>query len=679
MTDESNNENENHECQRMNMLIEDSCALSCSSSSSAISVSDTTTSSSVSPECNLLSIVDEATDFLPSNSCSILDLDDNANQIVIRKNIKVPQRSLKRLLSKMRIRSKHKEHYMKQTSSSSTFSSLMAENDLPDEEAPFLSKKKKYFTERNRNIFRKLLHPSYQERNVQYRRLFGHLVSDTDLFLISFSCAYQREILCQGRMYISQRHICFHANIFGWETCFAVPFDEITNMTKEKAALIFPNSIQFETKGGEKHFFASFGNREKTVTALSMVLERREKDQDIAPEEVWERLNSDKRYRGSKSNISTPASPMTTTSSPIPPFVSSQPTSPVREVEAPVLDEEEVNCLCDGHYGKVLLDQAFPLSVLELRELVFNNSDWFSQFNKVLKNSDYHSSDWAVDKDGQLNRTCTYTMALNHAMAPKSCIVNENQIIRNLNGSDASQGFVVNKETQNSGVPYAENFTVRCTYCVMRVSKTSSRLLIHGGIFYIKNIWALVKGYIEKTAYQGLEDHYAMLKKMLGEECQRRLSEGPNTNTVEDSSENESLSSSVEDPTTDSPTKQRFMNSVDKPHKNEYTHVPKDILENTRPVVKDSVITLDYTWHIRIIIGLLAGLVFIQLLVLVRMNTIGTEYSDLRLEMSKSHPTSMERMASSPSEASSNVIESLVDTVNRLTADVQRLKERQEL
>lgn len=35
---------------------------------------------------------------------------------------------------------------------------------------------------------------------------------------LDYGCALQREILVQGRIYISENHICFHANIFGWVT-----------------------------------------------------------------------------------------------------------------------------------------------------------------------------------------------------------------------------------------------------------------------------------------------------------------------------------------------------------------------------------------------------------------------------------------------------------------------------
>ncbi|KJH48014.1 GRAM domain protein [Dictyocaulus viviparus] len=145
-----------------------------------------------------------------------------------------------------------------------------------------LAKKKKYFSEKssNKNIFKKLIHPSYQERAGQYRRLFGAKIGpEPDEFLASFSCAYQREILCQGRMYISQRHICFYANIFGWETNLVLPVADVTAITKEKAALIFPNSLQIEMTDESRHFFASFVNREKTLTVLLKVLHKIEMDE----------------------------------------------------------------------------------------------------------------------------------------------------------------------------------------------------------------------------------------------------------------------------------------------------------------------------------------------------------------------------------------------------------------
>jgi hypothetical protein len=46
---------------------------------------------------------------------------------------------------------------------------------------------------------------------VYWYRLWTFSITD-------YSCALQKEILVQGRMYITQNWVCFYANIFTWET-----------------------------------------------------------------------------------------------------------------------------------------------------------------------------------------------------------------------------------------------------------------------------------------------------------------------------------------------------------------------------------------------------------------------------------------------------------------------------
>ena len=50
-----------------------------------------------------------------------------------------------------------------------------------------------------------------------FRRVFERVVIDI-ICNLDYGCALQREILIQGRLYVSENHICFHANIFGWIT-----------------------------------------------------------------------------------------------------------------------------------------------------------------------------------------------------------------------------------------------------------------------------------------------------------------------------------------------------------------------------------------------------------------------------------------------------------------------------
>ncbi|EYC39909.1 hypothetical protein Y032_0636g928 [Ancylostoma ceylanicum] len=508
----------------------------------------------------------------------------------------------------------------------SSQSSSEKKNDDVTTPSRALVKKKKYFSEKanNKNIFKKLIHPSYHERAGQYRRLFGAKIGpDPDEFLASYSCAYQREILCQGRMYISQRHICFYANIFGWETNLVVPVSEIAAITKEKAAKIFPNSIQIEMKDETRYFFASFVNREKSLTVLLKVLEKVQVDELLSPEELWEYMNpeEDEKVRRRRSGKAKPEQSMNS-SEPNTPDMTPSVSRPVGEFPSIAeassqssLEQEDVNCPCDSHAGKLLLDNVYPLSVEEIYDLLFTDSPWFKKFNETLKNSGYVASAWTTDKDGIRSRTCTYTMALNHAMAPKSCVVTEKQVISHFGRN--GDGFIVNKETQNSGVPYANDFTIQCTYCISKVSDHEARIKVHGGIVYKKNIWSVVRGYIEKSTYQGLDDHYSALEDTLRDECERKAMR-PETQEPQpiDRFDEESVSS-VEDPITEIP---RIRSPVRSRVAKRDTPAPAS---SAAPTVTTS--PTDYGFYIRIIICLLAGLLLLNTLLLFRVNSIESQ------------------------------------------------------
>lgn len=65
-------------------------------------------------------------------------------------------------------------------------------------------------------------------RNADFHNLFpsvdagDYLIEGKFLLLAAlmadYGCALSKDILVQGRIYVSENHICFHANIFGWVT-----------------------------------------------------------------------------------------------------------------------------------------------------------------------------------------------------------------------------------------------------------------------------------------------------------------------------------------------------------------------------------------------------------------------------------------------------------------------------
>jgi hypothetical protein len=103
-------------------------------------------------------------------------------------------------------------------------------------------------------------------RNKDFHNLFKSVPED-DLLIEDYSAAYQREILLQGRLYISEGHVCFWSNIFGYVTNLVMSFDEVISVEKKNTALIFQNGIAIQTMHA-RHSFASLISRDATYDLM---------------------------------------------------------------------------------------------------------------------------------------------------------------------------------------------------------------------------------------------------------------------------------------------------------------------------------------------------------------------------------------------------------------------------
>ncbi|XP_074629116.1 uncharacterized protein LOC141886719 isoform X4 [Acropora palmata] len=122
-------------------------------------------------------------------------------------------------------------------------------------------------TDKTANFLRSLL--SGRTPYEDFHRLFKNVPRD-QFPINDFSCALSREILLQGRIYISQGWFCFYSNIFGWETEVTIDCRKIQSITREKTAYVVPNAILICTDS-EKHFFSSFLSRETVYKLLVQV------------------------------------------------------------------------------------------------------------------------------------------------------------------------------------------------------------------------------------------------------------------------------------------------------------------------------------------------------------------------------------------------------------------------
>ena len=81
--------------------------------------------------------------------------------------------------------------------------------------------------------------------------------------------AFLGDILLQGKMYITDRYLCFHSRIISYVTKHVHPWEQIERVTKERVAFIFPTAIGIKLKNPEKKLtYASFLQRDQAFEKI---------------------------------------------------------------------------------------------------------------------------------------------------------------------------------------------------------------------------------------------------------------------------------------------------------------------------------------------------------------------------------------------------------------------------
>ncbi|XP_054629538.1 GRAM domain-containing protein 2B isoform X3 [Dunckerocampus dactyliophorus] len=105
--------------------------------------------------------------------------------------------------------------------------------------------------------------------NCQYHKVFKEISKDEQLRQ-SYTCALQKDILYQGRMFVSDHWICFHSKVFGKDTKIAIPVTSVTHVKKTKTAILVPNAVVIAT-AADRYVFVSFLSRDNTYKFLMSV------------------------------------------------------------------------------------------------------------------------------------------------------------------------------------------------------------------------------------------------------------------------------------------------------------------------------------------------------------------------------------------------------------------------
>ncbi|XP_011142716.1 GRAM domain-containing protein 1B isoform X1 [Harpegnathos saltator] len=427
-----------------------------------------------------------------------------------------------------------------------------------------------------------VLYPTYKSRSEDFKRIFKD-VPDDERLVVDYSCALQREILVHGRLYVSQNYVCFYANIFMWETLVSLRWKDVTSITKEKTALVIPNAILICTVT-DKFFLTSFGARDKTYVMLFRVWQNALIGEPMSMAEMWQLVHAcygdelgltsdDEDYvpplpaadeeklstrlsvesfseaEGvTMENTATPAADSAPTElaesqQPQPPQVQQPPSLPRSE---PVLDLTDLSdtteseaekhglkinmrssMVCTSlHEGRQVNQATLPIHIDQLFTLLFTNSKFFLDFHTARKTTDLIQSAWTQNEQtDQKMRTLSFTVFLPHStFGPKTCHVTETQVM--LPCSRPGHNYCIDVENVNSGVPYADSFSVLTHYCINSVSENETNITVFSQIKYKRNMWGLMKTMIEKNCWSGLEEYFSSLVKALMMEAEEGSASG---------------------------------------------------------------------------------------------------------------------------------------------------------
>ncbi|KAI9308523.1 GRAM domain-containing protein [Cunninghamella echinulata] len=88
-------------------------------------------------------------------------------------------------------------------------------------------------------------------KNKEFHNNFKNIPIE-DTLLQEFKCALQKDVLLQGKLYITKNNICFKSNIFGYVTCVEISVKDIKSIERVRVIKLMPRVIQIIMKNDEK-------------------------------------------------------------------------------------------------------------------------------------------------------------------------------------------------------------------------------------------------------------------------------------------------------------------------------------------------------------------------------------------------------------------------------------------
>ncbi|XP_076809057.1 uncharacterized protein LOC143452097 isoform X1 [Clavelina lepadiformis] len=177
-------------------------------------------------------------------------------------------------------------------------------------------------------------------------------------------------------------------------------------------------------------------------------------------------------------------------------------------------DEPVENVMPD--LSRVYLRREFGVSADTMFDTIYgDNCPFWKQYLMNKQTFDINMGKWQDGTDenrGNKVRYLDYNLTLTNPLGPKSSRVEETQVWYN---ESVLGRYAVDCVARTLGIPYADYFATVMRYCIRKVTGSTCELKISAELKFLKSPWGLVKSFIEKNAYSGIEENFLLLEKEL--------------------------------------------------------------------------------------------------------------------------------------------------------------------
>ncbi|AAS52215.2 ADR294Cp [Eremothecium gossypii ATCC 10895] len=422
-------------------------------------------------------------------------------------------------------------------------------------------------------------------KNFDFHSLFKDTeVSSSEKLLTDYSCAWSKDILLQGRLYISTEHICFYSNILGYVSVVVIPLKEVVQIEKKNTAGIFPNAIAIHTLQ-KKYVFASFISRDTTFDLITNVwnqiilgpnankttsnqddkdsgpnLEYQLKnDSDIDQSSAEEDSSSDSDgYESSASDAALSAMDEESAYS-VPSLGAAENTIDIPSL-GPLEHAPTFPQYAQHSDERKIREEVFPSPLGKIVNILYGeNTDYFHQILKAQKNYDISTISPLIETKV---RSYEFCKPLSGPIGPSKAVCYITETIEHYDLDDYVQVVQISKTPD---IPSGNSFYVKTVTILSWAPNNGTRISVYAGIEWTGKSW--IKSAVEKGTFEGV----TMSSKTMFETVNHLLKVSNNKSSLRLAVSNKS--------TTDIPNNLPTIGpSTHPPTKNTYTKQPGDVI-----------------------------------------------------------------------------------------------------